>query len=280
MSNIIDVRTVVGPDQLNTMTSDAVRRAFMLENLFVRGEIRIGYTYWDRLLTGGGVPVDQALVLEAEDLLHTEYFLERREVGIVNIGEPGKIAVDHQIFNMGTMDFLYIGKGCRRVELLSNDSRHPARYYFVSTPAHAEFPTSHMVSQDTECTELGDAHHANQRILHKWIYPHGIQSSQLVMGFTELKQGSVWNTLPPHRHARRTEVYMYFDLGPNERVMHFMGEPSAMRHAVLANESVVVSPPWSIHMGVGTSRYSFVWSTGGENTSYTDQDAVAVESLC
>ncbi|MCY0898039.1 MAG: 5-dehydro-4-deoxy-D-glucuronate isomerase [Firmicutes bacterium] len=275
----IAIQYGLGPEEFRPANQGSVEERLVFRNLFHNGEAHIGYSYFDRLLVAGIVPLDTPLTLKADELLRTAFFFERREAGIVNIGGPGSVEVDGQTYSLDYQDFLYVGQGSREVWFRSSDSSKPARFYIVSAPAHAPYPVRKMTVEETERVELGDVSHANRRRLHKWIFPQGVQSSQLVMGFTVLEEGNVWNTLPPHRHARRTEVYLYYDVPAGERIIHLMGEPSALRHVVLGNEEAVVSPPWSIHMGAGTSRYAFVWATAGENTSYRDQDAVALTDL-
>jgi 4-deoxy-L-threo-5-hexosulose-uronate ketol-isomerase len=209
----------------------------------------------------------------------TEFFAERREVGVINIGMDGVIRIDGKGYSMAHKDALYIGRGAREVEFVGRSADKPAVFYFVSYPAHKEFPTSHAKFSDAEPVKLGNQKDANKRTIHKYIHPNGIKSSQLVMGLTELEEGSVWNTMPPHTHQRRSEVYMYFNLDPNAMVVHLMGQPEETRHLVIRNRQAVLSPSWSIHAGVGTQSYSFIWAMGGENQVFDDMDGVGVKDL-
>ena len=257
-----------------TLTTDDLRSNFLVQGLFTAGEVTLRHLDLDRVVLGGAVPVGAPLVLEAAASMSAEYFAERRELGILNIGSPGSVTVDRQRFAMDPRDVLYVGRGSKEVILESDDGSRPARFYLVSYPAHANHPTTHVGATSTDAADLGSADRANRRRLAKYIHPAGVKSAQLVMGVTELMPGSVWNTMPSHTHARRSEVYLYFDLPSDAVVVHMMGEPTETRHLVVRNEEVVLSPPWSIHSGCGTSNYKFCWAMGGENQDFADMQAV------
>ncbi len=267
------------PVRYSRMNTRELRETFLLDSLFAAGEIRIAYVDLDRAVTGMAVPQDAALSLSAEPALSARYFLERRELGALNIGGAGAIRVDGESYKLDNLDCLYIGKGSAAVEFQSSDPHNPAIFYLLSYPAHCAYPAALVRRQEATPTELGSIEEANHRIVCKYIHLEGARSCQLVMGVTHLQPGSVWNTMPPHTHMRRSEIYMYFGLGETSRVFHFMGPPEETRHLVLANREVAVSPGWSIHAGSGTRAYSFCWGMGGENQDYTDMDVAAMEEL-
>jgi 4-deoxy-L-threo-5-hexosulose-uronate ketol-isomerase len=261
------------------MTSKEVRESYLIEGLFAAGEVRLIYSYVDRVIVGSAVPLGEPLALEASKELASEYFTERREIGVMNIGESGSVSVDGEIHNLCRMDVLYIGRGSKDIRFESEDADSPARFYLVSYPAHADYPTKQAKMSDAEPIQLGSQEASNRRTIYKCIHPDGIRSCQLVMGFTVLEDGNVWNTMPPHSHARRMEVYMYCGLAAEDRVFHLMGEPGETRHIVMKDGQAVISPSWSIHAGVGTKAYTFVWCMGGENQAFDDMDAVSIEEL-
>ena len=267
------------PVRYATMTAAELREAFLLGELFAAGKVRLAYCDVDRSVVGSAVPAGEALPLPCPDGLRAEYLCERRELGILNIGGPGSVTVDGQTFETERLDCLYVGRGSREVTFASRDAGEPARYYLLSYPAHTNYPTTLARKADADATKLGSVETANGRTLYKYIHPAGIKSCQLVMGFTQMDVGSVWNTMPPHTHLRRSEVYLYFDLDPQARVFHMMGPATETRHLVVANEQAVVSPSWSIHSGCGTSRYTFCWGMGGENQAFADMDALAIGDL-
>jgi 4-deoxy-L-threo-5-hexosulose-uronate ketol-isomerase len=269
------------PDAQRTkqLTTDELRAGFLVQGLFTAGEITLRHIDLDRVVLGGAVPLAQPLELEAPASLRAEYFAERREVGILNVGEAGAVSVDGTSYTMASRDVLYVGRGSRRISLCSKDASRPARFYIISYPSHASHPTTHVPAASATATELGTAEQANRRRLAKFIHGGGAASAQLVMGVTELMPGSVWNTMPSHTHARRTEVYLYFGLPANAAVVHLMGEPGETRHLVVRNEEAVLSPPWSIHSGCGTTSYAFCWAMGGENQDFTDMQAVDMGEL-
>ena len=269
------------PDQveLARLGSAELRQAYLIETLFVPGSIELVYTHADRAVIGGAVPTAAKLQLKPSPELRSTYFTERRELGVLNLGGSGAITVDGTRYAMARRDALYVGKGSKLIEFESEKPSEPARFYLVSYPAHAMFPTRHARFAEAQPVHLGNRREANERTIYKYIHQDGIQSCQLVMGFTELKEGSVWNSVPPHTHQRRTEIYLYFGLPPTACVMHFMGKPTETRHLVVRNEQAVVSPGWSIHCGAGTQPYCFAWAMGGENQEFTDMDAVQIADL-
>jgi len=275
----IETRYAADPVRFARMTSAEIRENFLVEGLFVAGEIRLVYSYIDRVIVGSAVPVNEPLALEASKELASDYFAQRREIGVMNIGEIGTVSVDEETFQLGRMDVLYIGRGSKDVRFASDNADAPARFYLVSYPAHADYPTQQARMSDAEPIHLGSQEASNERTIYKCIHPDGIKSCQLVMGFTVLESGNVWNTMPPHSHARRMEVYMYCDLAEDDRVFHLMGAPGETRHIVMRQGQAVISPSWSIHAGVGTKAYTFVWCMGGENQAFDDMDAVSMEAL-
>lgn len=267
------------PDMVVGLDAGALRRHYLLADLFVAGECRLHYSHVERLIVGGATPAAKALELQAGREAGAAALLERRELGIINIGAAGKATVDGRTFEMKPRDGLYVGKGSATVALESSDPATPAKFYLVSAPAHARFETVKVAIDQAKPMQLGSLETSNRRTIYQYIHPDVCESSQLLLGLTALEPGSVWNTMPCHLHERRSEVYFYFDMKPEERVFHFMGRPSETRHIVVANEQAVISPPWSIHMGAGTSRYAFIWAMAGENQDYRDMDPVPTSSL-
>jgi 4-deoxy-L-threo-5-hexosulose-uronate ketol-isomerase len=261
------------------LDTEELRTAFLLEDLFAAGEIQLVYTDLDRAVVGTAVPTLGELELPNDDALKAEYFCQRRELGVLNLGGSGWVTVDGTRFEMGPHDCLYIGRGSRDVRFGGTAGENPAAFYLVSYPAHAAHPTTKATRADANRVELGSPQDANERTIYQYIHEGGIKSCQLVMGFTEFKPGGVWNTMPCHTHDRRSEVYCYFDVPPAHRVLHMMGEPSETRPLWTANRQVVLSPPWSIHCGCGTASYRFVWAMGGENQAFTDMDRVEIADL-
>ena len=262
------------------MTGQELRYAFLLEGMAAPGEIRLAYAVdADRAVVGMASPLKERLALVADPGLRAEYFLERRELGVLNIGGQGRVFVDGQAWDLENLDCLYAGRGSRRLEFESADAKTPAVYYLLSYPAHREFPTTLIRKDEANPTEIGTPEGANHRIVCKYIHLQGVRSCQLVMGVTHLQSGSVWNTMPPHTHMRRSEIYMYFNLGENDRVIHLMGPPDDTRHVVMGDREIVLSPGWSIHAGTGTRAYSFCWGMGGENQDYADMDPVEIRDL-
>ncbi len=262
------------------LNTEELRSNFLIENLFINDAITLVYSDVDRAIIGGIVPNIKPLqLLASKKEMAADYFCERREVGIINIGDKGSVTVDGKIFSMEKKDVLYIGKGVKEIIFASEKNDQPAQYYLMSYPAHKEYPTTLAKFSDAEPQQLGNPKDANKRTIYKYIHINGIKSCQLVMGMTELDEGSVWNTMPSHTHLRRSEIYMYFNLKPDSMVFHFMGEPTQCRTIVTRNRQAVISPSWSIHSGAGTTNYSFVWAMGGENQEFSDMDAVPMIQL-
>lgn len=262
-----------------TLSTEELRRAFLITEMFRPGEANLRWWETDRTVMGAISPVQEALSLANPSGLRSTYFLERREAGLINIGGTGVVTVDGVVYTMENGDALYVGRGAKSVRFASSSKELPSRYWLVSYPAHAAFPTKHVPIKAAKGDALGGPEGANERTLFRLICPATVQTCQLVMGLTRLKRGSVWNTMPPHTHLRRSEVYLYFDLPAGQAVFHFMGEPSAARHLVVRDREAVLSPPWSIHCGVGTSAYSFIWCMGGENQEFADMDPAPVAEL-
>ncbi|MEA5458228.1 5-dehydro-4-deoxy-D-glucuronate isomerase [Arcicella sp. LKC2W] len=256
-----------------------LRENFLIESIFRNNEIAMYYTHYDRVILGGAMPVYSALDLQTDDNLKADYFLERREIGIINVGGDGEITVDGETYSLSKLDALYIGKGSKSVTFKSNSADAPAQYFLLSAPAHQTYPTRKMSKEEASPVSLGSAETANERTIYKYIHRDGIQSCQVVMGLTVLKSGSIWNTMPAHVHDRRMEAYLYFDLDAAHRVFHLMGQPQETRHLVVANHQAILSPPWSIHSGAGTTNYSFIWAMAGENLDFTDMDFANIADL-
>ncbi len=261
------------------MTTDELRERHLIDGLFAPGEVVFSYTDVDRAIAGSAVPKSEPLVLPVHKELASDYFAQRRELGVINIGGPGKVLVDGETFEVNNRDSLYIGRGSKDVALASDSEANPAKYYLLSYPAHARYPSTLVSQADAVRLNLGSAEACNQRSIFQSIRPGIVDTCQIVMGFTQLAPGSVWNTMPPHTHRRRSEIYMYFDLDEECNVFHFMGEPAETRSLVVRNGEAVVSPSWSIHSGVGTRNYTFVWGMGGENQEFDDMDLIAPNDL-
>lgn len=261
------------------MTTEELRAAFLIDKLFQPGEIDLVYIDLDRTVVGSAVPLQQPLTLRTDPDLRADYFTERRELGVLNIGGSGTVRVGGATYELGNRDALYVGRGNEHVSFSSVDAGTPAEFYLLSYPAHAVHPVAKVDSSRVEPVVLGSPETANHRSITKLIHLEGARSCQLVMGFTQLSSGSVWNTMPPHTHMRRSEVYLYFDVPQAERVMHLMGPAHETRHIVVANKQIVISPGWSIHAGGGTSSYTFCWGMGGENQVYSDMDPLTIADL-
>ncbi|TWP51402.1 5-dehydro-4-deoxy-D-glucuronate isomerase [Lentzea tibetensis] len=274
----MQIRHSTHPDQLQEFDTDQLRAHYLVEDLFVAGEIKVVYTHEDRIVVGGAAPVPgQALTLGSYGPLRTSSFCERRELAALVIRGSGSVSVDGTEHKLGTRDCVYVGQGAVDVQFhAAEDDTH---FYLFSTPSHASFPTAVARFDEVDVLNMGSPDTANVREIRKFVHADGIRSSQLVLGVTRLAAGSVWNTMPPHTHDRRTECYLYFDLPADQRVIHLCGEPQRTRNMVVRNEEVVISPSWSIHSGVGTHAYTFVWAMGGENQAYDDMDQVAVTEL-
>lgn len=261
------------------MTTEELRDTFVVGDLFRPGKVDLTYVDLDRAVIGSAVPTNGQLTLPCDDILKASYFTERRELGILNIGAPGVVTVGSEQYQLGYLDALYVGRGNEHVQFESQDQPKTAEFYILSYPAHAGYPTRLMRSADVPRFTLGNPETANLRDIKRVIYLDGIRSCQLVMGFTQLATGSVWNTMPPHTHNRRSEIYLYFNLPDSERVVHLMGPAHQTRNLLIANKQAVVSPGWSIHAGVGTASYTFCWGMGGENQDYDDMDRLTIAEL-
>lgn len=275
----MNVRCTPDPVRLERMSTAEIRDSFLVDTLFAPDRLSMVYSDADRAIVGSAVPATRALTLESAPELRAETFCERRELGILNIGGPGTVTVDGAEHSLAKRDGLYAGRGSRAITFASDSAAMPARYYLLSFPAHATHPTVAVPQSAADTVRLGSQEACNRRTLYKLIHPGGARSCQLVMGFTVLEPGSVWNTMPPHTHARRMEVYLYFDLPPDARVFHFMGRPEEIRPLVMADGQAVISPSWSIHCGVGTGAYAFCWGMGGENQAFDDMDLLTLDQL-
>jgi 4-deoxy-L-threo-5-hexosulose-uronate ketol-isomerase len=262
-----------------TMSTEELRSGFLLESLFVHDSLDLVYVDLDRTVIGSAVPVTGSLRLPCPEELRATFFLERRELGVLNIGGHGYVDVDGQEYSLDKLDALYIGRGVDSVVFRSKDASSPASFYLLSYPAHAVYPTELIQTSSQQPVCIGAAETANSRRIYKLIHLEGARSCQLVMGVTQLDTGSIWNTMPPHTHMRRSEVYLYFDIPAADRVLHLMGPPQETRHLLVADKQVVISPGWSIHAGAGTRNYKFCWGMGGENQVYTDMDPAPITEL-
>ena len=267
------------PREVVRMNTAELRENFLVESLFVGEQINLTYSHYDRLVLGGAKPVNEALELGTYDALKSAYFLERREIGIINVAGSGKVVADGKTYEVEKLSCLYLGKGTKIVTFSSDDVQNPACFFMLSSPAHHTFENKIFAKEDASPVTLGAPETSNHRTIYKYIHNDGIMSCQLVMGLTVLKTGSIWNTMPPHVHDRRSEVYCYFDVPENQGVMHFMGKPDETRHLWVQNHQAIISPPWSIHAGGGTANYSFIWGMGGENKDFTDMDFVNLNQL-
>lgn len=281
----MELRTAASPRDVKHYTTERLREEFLIEKVFYEDEIRLVYSHIDRIITGAATPVKKALKLEAGDELRAAYFLERREMGVINVGGDGYITVDGKKYTVVSRDGMYIGMGSKDITFESMDASNPAKFYINSAPAHRTCPTvlikrdgvageGEVVIKPENKVELGTLEDSNHRTINKYILPGQVESCQLVMGLTHLEPGSVWNTMPSHTHDRRMEVYLYIDIADDAFVMHFMGEPQETRHIIMRNEQAVISPSWSIHSGCGSRNYSFIWGMVGENQAFDDMDGI------
>ncbi len=276
---IMQTRYENSPKETAGMNTAELRNNFLVETLFSANEIHLVYSHYDRMILGGIMPTNESVSLGTYEELKSVFFLERREIGIINVAGDGKINVDGQTFNVNKLDCLYVGKGTKNVSFESIDAENPAKFFVLSAPAHKEYPTQLMTKEAASPANMGAVETANQRTIYKYIHLDGIRSCQLVMGLTVLQNGSVWNTMPAHIHDRRMEVYCYFDVQENQGVMHVMGQPQETRHLWVSNHQAIISPPWSVHAGCGTANYSFIWGMAGENQSFADMDFVPINQL-
>jgi 4-deoxy-L-threo-5-hexosulose-uronate ketol-isomerase len=275
----MEIRFQNSPKETASMHTEELRKNFVCESLMQDDKLNLVYSHYDRVIIGGVKPVHSSIQLENEEELKAAYFLERREMGIINIGGPGKVTAGGESFELHKLDCLYLGKETREVSFQSTDATNPALFYLLCTPAHHIYPTVKMTREEAAPVEMGAVETSNQRTIYKYIHLDGIRSCQLVMGLTVLKTGSVWNSVPPHTHTRRMEVYYYFDVPENQVVFHFMGEPQQTRHVILSNNQAAISAPWSVHFGSGTSNYGFIWGMAGENQAFPDMDPTPVSTL-
>jgi 4-deoxy-L-threo-5-hexosulose-uronate ketol-isomerase len=275
----MQIRFSPNQNDYQKLCTDGLRANFLIETLFTAGKVELVYSDADRAIIGSAIPNAGPLKLVTDAELRAAFFCERRELGVLNIGGSGSVEVDGKKYEMHKLDCLYIGRGSKEISFSSKDQANPAVFYLLSYPAHAAYPTTVATMKDAAPVELGTLADANRRTIYKYIHADGIKSCQLVMGFTKLQDGAVWNTMPPHTHTRRSEVYVYFDLDPKRRVMHFMGTPQQTRHLVVADRQAVISPSWSIHCGCGTGAYTFCWGMGGENQAFDDMDPAPAAQL-
>ncbi|GAA4406857.1 5-dehydro-4-deoxy-D-glucuronate isomerase [Nibrella viscosa] len=278
-NHLFESRYASSPDEVKHMDTDTLRRSFLIDKLFTADQTRWVLTFFDRYLTGGVMPVAGPVSLETPESLKASYFLERRELGIINVGGAGQVIADGKTVELAYKEALYIGKGTQSVQFVSADANAPAKFYLNSTPAHATYPTRKVSREQAEIVDLGSTETANHRTINKLLVNSVLPTCQLQMGMTELKPGSVWNTMPAHTHDRRMEVYFYFEIPPGQAVCHFMGQPQETRHIWMQNEQAVISPNWSIHAGAGTSNYTFIWGMAGENLDYGDMDFCPIPEL-
>lgn len=275
----IDVRHASHPDAVRGFDTETLREHFLVPSLFEADDIVLTYSHVDRFVVGGAMPVSGPLKLESDKSIGSATFLARRELGAVNVGGPGRVTVDGAAFELAPRDCLYVAMGCEDVRFESLDPANPAKFYLNSAPAHARYETMKISIEQAKQVHLGDPAQSNERVIYQMIHPEICRTAQLVLGMTVLKPNNMWNTMPCHTHDRRCEIYFYFDLPETARVIHLMGEPDQTRHIVVANEQAVISPPWSIHSGVGTRNYTFIWAMAGDNQDFTDMDFVAMETL-
>ena len=277
----MQIRQSVHSDHFRTLDTAGLRREFLVEGLFIPDEISLTYSHVDRIIVGGAMPVGRSVAFDAEVArqIGAEYFLARRELGLINIGGPAQVQVDGERFALATREALYVGAGARELRFHSDDPNHPAKLYLNSAPAHCAFPNRKITLEQASPTTLGQTSTSNRRTIYKFIVPDVVQSCQLTMGMTVLDEGSVWNTMPCHTHEQRMEVYFYFDMASDAVVFHLLGRPNETRHLVMRNEQAVISPSWSLHAGVGSQRYTFIWGMVGENQTFDDMDPVPMTDL-
>ncbi|UBR48990.1 5-dehydro-4-deoxy-D-glucuronate isomerase [Halomonas sp. FeN2] len=277
----MEFRQAIHSEHAKQLDTQGLRDQFLIEELFVKNQLTLVYSHLDRLIVGGVIPVDQPVPISTSMCKHTgtDYFLERRELGTINIGGPGKITVDGTQHSVNTHEALYIGKGGREVQFESTNTSNPAAFYICCTPAHQTYPTRKVTLDEASPQTLGNAANSNERTIYKYLVPDVLPTCQLLMGMTRLEEGSLWNTMPCHTHERRMEAYLYFDMADDSVVFHMMGEPQETRHLIVRNRQVALSPSWSVHTGVGTGRYTFIWAMAGENQTFSDMDHIAMDDL-
>ena len=277
----MDVRQSIHTEHAKNLDTAGLRREFLIEKIFEADNYTLTYSHIDRIIIGGVMPVKQSVTIgeEVGKQLGVRYFLERRELGVINIGGPGLIDVDGKTWEVGHQEALYVGQGAKSVVFRSSDANQPAKFYYNSAPAHTRYPDKKITLEDAVKATLGDAATSNRRTINKFIVPDVLPTCQLTMGLTRLDDGNLWNTMPCHTHERRMEVYFYFDMADDSAVFHMMGQPQETRHLLVHNEQAVISPSWSIHAGVGTQRYTFIWGMVGENQVFDDMDHVSISAL-
>ena len=275
----LDTRYANHPEDSKHYTTEELRKHYLMETVFVADEVNLIYSHVDRVIAGGIMPVETEVKLEGCKELGSEFFLERRELGLINIGGSGKVILDGVEYKMASKDGLYVGMGVKEITFISDSAENPAKYYVNSAPAHVAYPTVKIDIANANAVHLGDLENSNKRTIFQYVHPAVCKSCQLLMGMTVLDPNNMWNTMPTHTHERRMEVYFYFNMDENTRVFHLMGQPHETRHIVMANEQAVISPSWSIHSGVGTKNYTFIWGMAGENQTFTDMDHIAMDQL-
>lgn len=275
----MDIRYSNHPGDSKKYCTEELRNNYLQSSIFEKNKTNLTYSHVDRIIFGGIMPVDLPIKLEATDELKAEYFLQRREMGVINIGGKGAVILDNEKYELEKYECVYVGMGTKEIMFTSEDKNNPAKFYLNSVPAHASYKTVKIDRENAQIAKLGDSKNMNERTIYKLIHPNTCESCQLSMGVTILEEGSSWNTMPCHTHERRMEVYLYFDLDQEQRVFHLMGEPNETRHIVVANEEAVISPSWSIHSGVGTSNYTFIWGMCGENQDFDDMDHIKIKDL-
>ena len=275
----MEIRESVNSEYAKSLDTQKLRDNFLIEDVFVGGQINLTYFHTDRVIAGGCMPTSTPLALEAGDEMGADFYLERRELGAINIGGAGKVLIDGEEFLVASREALYIGRGSKAVQFSSEDAANPAKFYINSAPAHASYPCKIITLEMASPETLGAAETSNHRTIYKYLVPDVVKTCQLLMGMTILEPGSIWNTMPCHTHERRMEVYFYFDVEPDQAVFHMMGKPQETRHIVVRNDQAVISPSWSLHSGVGTSNYTFIWGMAGENQTFSDMDFISTADL-
>ncbi|ARR51429.1 5-dehydro-4-deoxy-D-glucuronate isomerase [Photobacterium damselae subsp. damselae] len=275
----MEIRQPIHSAHAKQLDTAGLREQFLIEDLFQAGQINLTYSHIDRIIVGAAVPTETAIAFEGGKEIGVDFFLQRRELGVINIGEPGLVVVDGQTYEIGAREAIYVGMGAQDIRFESVSAEQPARFYLNCAPAHYAYPTRKITREDAAPETLGNQENCNVRTIYKYLHPAVLPTCQLLMGMTELAPGSLWNTMPCHTHERRMEVYLYFDMNQDNVVFHYMGEPQETRHLVVRNEQAVISPSWSIHSGVGTAAYTFIWGMVGENQTFHDMDHVAMSDL-
>lgn len=275
----MEVRFQSSPKEVKGMCTEELRSNFLVQQLMKADEITLVYSHYDRVIIGGVKPIQQKVLLPNEAELRADYFLMRREIGIINVGGAGTVEADGVSYDLNKLDALYLGMGTKSVSFSSSSKEDAAHFFLMSTTAHHTYPNTKMTKEEASPVNLGETATANKRTIYKYIHQDGIRSCQLVMGLTVLAEGSVWNSVPPHTHTRRMEAYFYFDVPEQHRIFHLMGEPTETRHIIMANHEAVISPPWSVHCGPGSTNYGFIWAMAGENYTFTDMDPVAIAEM-